>query len=167
MARFRGQPRPEIKDVEVLDFLLNTIRCPHELLPCCHPGTYARTLYVVHYGGIHTVVPVHYTMATKACVGKQIWQPQTCHQYTWQYTIQLKLQSNHLDRSRFKRKSMMISHPPLTETENFKFPSTERTHPSAFQHLGTQKLAAEPRRITWQRSILPLLITTGLQNSDC
>lgn len=61
---------------------------------------------------------------------------------------------------------MMISHPPLMETENFKFPSTERT-PSAFQHLSTQKLAAELRRITWQRSILPLLITTGLQNSDC
>lgn len=70
MARFRGQPRLEIKDAEALDFLLNTIRCPHKLLPCCHPGTYARTLYVVHYGGIHTVVPVHYTMATKACVGK-------------------------------------------------------------------------------------------------
>lgn len=37
MARFVKQPCFEIKDV--LDFLLNMIRCPYELLLCCHRGT--------------------------------------------------------------------------------------------------------------------------------
>lgn len=31
----------------MLDFLLNTIRCPHKLLLCCHQGTRTSILYIV------------------------------------------------------------------------------------------------------------------------
>ncbi len=142
------------------------IRCPYKLLLCRHLGTCTCILYIVITEASIWLFQC-ITPWLKNCVAKKnqtatdMRSMSALLKTTALDSIRFNNINNSYDENTFCNLDWSLFYRKYRERQN---PSSiRRTHFSAFQHFSTQRLAVE-RHIIWQRSILPLLITTSLQN---